>query len=122
MFGYIVHAMPTSGPATQVVITGVTINQDSGNPTILTVNKINWYHTGMGNNSVNVGQNAESVHVSTNLAFYACYPVGQCDHSYYGGFIEAEFDGTLDGGYSMEVTVSFPEYGKTCRVTKGVTK
>jgi hypothetical protein len=121
IFGYIVHAMPVSGPVTQVVVTGVTVNQDSDNPTILTVNKLNWYHTGMGNTSVNVGQKSESVHVSTNLTFYACYPAGQCDHSYYGGFIEAEFDGTLDGGYSMEITVNFPEYGQTCRVTKGIT-
>jgi hypothetical protein len=122
IFGYIVHAMPVSGPETQVVVTGVTVNQDSDNPTILTVNKLNWYHTGMGSTSVNVGKNSESVHVSTNLTFYACYPAGQCDHSYYGGFIEAEFDGTLDGGYSMEITVNFPEYGQTCRITKGITK
>jgi hypothetical protein len=121
IFGYIVHAMPVSGPVTQVVVTGVTINQDAGNPTILTVNKLNWYHTGMGSTSVNVGQNSESVHVSTNLAFYACYPAGQCDHSYYGGYIEAEFDDVLDGEYSMEITVNFPEYGQTCRVTKGIT-
>jgi hypothetical protein len=121
LFGYIVHAMPISGPVTQVVVTGVTINQDAGNPTILTVNKLNWYHTGMGSHSVNVGQRSESVYVSTNLTFYACYPAGQCDHSYYGGFIEAEFDAPLDGEYDMQITVNFPEYGQTCTVSRGVT-
>jgi hypothetical protein len=121
VIGFIVHAMPIEGPTTQVVVTGVTVNQDGGNPNILTVNKINWYHTGMGSTSVSVGQQSESVHVSTNLTFYACYPAGQCDHSYYGGFIEAEFDGTPDGSYSLDITVSFPAYGKTCGASKGIT-
>jgi hypothetical protein len=112
--------MPVSGPATSVVVTGVTVNQDSGNPSILTVNKINWYHTGMGSTSVNVGQQAESVHVSTNLSFYACYPAGTCDHSYYGGFIEAEFDGTPSGSYNLAISVSFPAYGKSCSASKGI--
>jgi hypothetical protein len=110
--------MPTTGPATQVTITNVTINQDGGNPEILTVNKINWYHTGMGSTSVNVNQQSESVSVSTNLSFYACYNAGQCDHSYYGGFIEAEFDDTLAGSYSMQLTINFPNYSQTCTVSK----
>jgi hypothetical protein len=113
--------MPISGPETQVVLTGVTVNQDSGNPTILTVTKLNWYHPGMGSTSINVNQRAESVHVSTNLAFYACYAAGQCDHSLYGGIIEAEFDGALEGGYDIVVTVNFPEFGQTCTKSGGIT-
>jgi hypothetical protein len=117
-YGLVLHAMPLSGPETQVVLTGVTVNQDSGNPTILTVTKLLWYHPGFGTTSINVGQQSESVHVSTNLSFFACYAVGQCDTSLYGGIIEAVFDGPPDGEYSLEVTVNFPEFGQTCRATK----
>jgi len=117
-YGLVLHAIPLSGPETQVVLTGVTVNQDPGNPTILTVTKLLWYHPGFGTTSINVGQQSESVHVSTNLSFFACYAAGQCDTSLYGGIIEAVFDGPPDGEYSLEVTVNFPEYGQTCRATK----
>ena len=110
--------MPLSGPETQVVLSGVTVNQGTGNPTILTVSKLLWYHPGFGTTTINVGQQSESVHVSTNLSFFACYAAGQCDTSLYGGIIEAVFDGPPDGEYSLEVTVNFPEFGQTCRVTK----
>jgi hypothetical protein len=120
VFGYIVHAMPLSGPETQVFITEVAIIQNANNPTILTVNKINWYHTGMGSTSIHVGDNSSTVYVSTNLPFYACYAAGQCDHSLYGGFIEVEFDGNPDGEYDLEIMVNFPNLGQTCKVSKGV--
>jgi hypothetical protein len=117
-YGIVLHAIPLSGPETQVVLTGVTVNQDPDNPTILTVTKLLWYHPGFGTTTINVGQQSESVHVSTNLPFFACYAAGQCDTSLYGGIIEAVFDGPPDGGYSLEVTVNFPAFGQTCRATK----
>jgi hypothetical protein len=117
-YGIVLHAMPLSGPETQVVLTGVTVNQDPGNPTILTVTKLLWYHPGFGTTTIHVGQQSQSVHVSTNLSFFACYAAGQCDTSLYGGIIEAVFDGPPDGEYSLEVTVNFPEYEQTCRATK----
>jgi hypothetical protein len=113
--------MPVSGPETQVILKDVTIYQDAGNPTILEVTNINWYHTGMNIIFILVEERAETIYVPVNRPFYACYAAGQCDHSLYGGFIEAEFDDTLNGSYDIEITVNFPEYNQTCRITKGVT-
>jgi hypothetical protein len=119
-FGFVVHALPMTWPDTDVIVTKITITQDSGNPETLTVNKIKWWHPGMGSTTINVYQTANSVTIETNLPFYACLAAGQCDHSLYGGLIEVEFDSVLKGEYDMKLMVDFPEYNQTCRVGRSV--
>jgi hypothetical protein len=120
-FGFIVHALPTTWSDTDVIVTEITIKQDVGNPETLTVNKIKWWHPGMGSTTINVYQRANTISLDTYLPFYACLAAGQCDHSLYGGLIEVEYDDVLDGEYDMDLMVYFPEYNQTCKVGRGVT-
>ncbi|OGO16061.1 MAG: hypothetical protein A2Z14_12450 [Chloroflexi bacterium RBG_16_48_8] len=111
------HGWPTGPSVNQVVLNSVTIQQGQENPELLLIENLEVGHPPEGNVllPVNVTSFITSIPIQRQLVF--CYD-DYCDSAYRGSYVTAAFDGTLDGVYSLEAEIYFPEYSKTCTLGK----
>jgi hypothetical protein len=109
------HGWPKGPAVNQVILRSVTIHQELTNPRLLNLENVEVGHPPKGDTNFSIDEKTPAYYLVVNQEMVYCYPE-HCDQSYRGMYVTSYFDGTLDGVYSLEAELFFPEYSQTCHV------
>lgn len=109
------HGWPTGPSVNQVILQSVVIRQEQVNPILLNLENVEVGHPPNENVSFTVDEKTTQYYLPVNREMFFCY-ADYCDSAYRGAYVTAYFNGTLDGVYSLDAEIFFPEYSKTCYV------
>jgi hypothetical protein len=110
------HGFPDEQIVNSAFITRVSFRQDY-NPVTFWVDEFRFWHPGTGDTSLDVNKTSDYVEKSgLNIPLFACYD-DYCDNKWHAMYVGAYFNGTMNGVYTLEVDVYFPEYDKTCELS-----
>jgi hypothetical protein len=109
------HGWPKGPSVHQAVLRSVVIRQELSNPEILNLENVEIGHPPKEDQNYDIDQKTSEYYLLANQELVYCYDE-YCDNSYRGMIVKSYFAGTLDGIYSLQAEIFFPEYSKTCYV------